>query len=70
MEIHRRTEACVTWDKGDAVGYNVLWGFAPDKLYHSYMVLGSNEVNIGALVKGQPVFYNATYNLDSKKGVS
>lgn len=38
------------------VGYNVLWGFAPDKLYHSYMVFGSNEVTIGALIKGEPLY--------------
>ncbi|RTE09193.1 family 43 glycosylhydrolase [Paenibacillus whitsoniae] len=46
----------VTWEDGDAVGYNVLWGFAPDKLYHSYMVFGRNQVDIGALIKGQSVY--------------
>lgn len=46
----------VTWEKDDAVGHNVLWGFAPDKLYHSYMVLGSNQVTISALIKGQPLY--------------
>ncbi len=46
----------VKWSQGDAVGYNVLWGFAPNKLYHSYMVLGRNEVTIGALIKGEPLY--------------
>lgn len=46
----------VSWNQGDAVGYNLLWGFAPDKLYHSYMVLGRNEVMIGALIKGEPLY--------------
>ena len=46
----------VSWDADDAVGHNILWGYAPDKLYHSYMVLGRNEQNIGALMKGEPVF--------------
>lgn len=46
----------VSWDQGKAAGYNVLWGFAPEKLYHSYMVYGKNEVNIGALVKGQSLY--------------
>lgn len=46
----------VSWDRDDATGYNVLWGFAPDKLYHSHMVFGSNQLTIGALVKGQPVY--------------
>lgn len=45
----------VSWNHDDSVGHNILWGYAPDKLYHSYMVLGSDEKNIGALMKGQPV---------------
>ena len=53
----------VTWNAADVVGYNVLWGFAPDKLYHSYMIFGSNEVKIGALIKGQPVYVRVdTFN--------
>ena len=43
-----------------AVGYTILWGRTPDKLYHSWMVFGNggSEVvrRIGALVKDQPVF--------------
>jgi len=35
-----------------AVGHNVLWGHAPDKLYHSCLTF-ENRVNIGALVAGQ-----------------
>ena len=46
----------VSWAADGAVGHNVLWGYAPDKLYHSYMVLGANEKNIGALMKGEPVW--------------
>ncbi|MHA6533495.1 family 43 glycosylhydrolase [Paenibacillus sp. BAC0078] len=46
----------VSWESTNAVGYNVLWGFAPDKLYHSYMVLGKNQVDIGALVKDQSLY--------------
>lgn len=34
------------------MGYNILWGHAPEKLYHSYMVFG-NTKKVGALVKGQ-----------------
>jgi hypothetical protein len=44
----------VSWD-GNAAGYNVLWGFAADKLYHSYQVF-DKKVKIGGLVKGQPVY--------------
>ena len=46
----------VSWEPDDAVGHNILWGHAPDKLYHSYMVLGADEKNIGALMKGEPVW--------------
>ena len=46
----------VSWEEDGAVGHNILWGHAPDKLYHSYMVLGANEKNIGALIKGEPVW--------------
>lgn len=47
----------VSWKESkDALGYNVLWGYAPGKLYHSRMVYGSSRVNIGALIKGEPVF--------------
>jgi len=44
-------------DTGNSVvGYNILWGHAPDKLYHSYMVFGATSKRIGALVKGHPVY--------------
>ena len=45
-------DADIEWN-GNAVGYNVLWGFAPDKLYHSYMVFGKNDLTLRALNKGQ-----------------
>lgn len=42
-----------------AAGFNVLWGHQPDKLYHSYMLMGSSvlEKNIGSLVEGQEYYY-------------
>lgn len=46
----------VTWENQDAAGYNILWGNTPEKLYHSYMVYGKNEQQIGALVKGGNVY--------------
>lgn len=46
----------VSWKPGNADGYNVLWGYAPDKLYHSYMVMGKDHQKIGALVRGEPVY--------------
>ncbi|GGH35066.1 family 43 glycosylhydrolase [Paenibacillus segetis] len=55
-ELASELDLNVSWEKHQVVGHNVIWGFSPDKLYHSYMVLGSNEVKIGALVKGQSLF--------------
>ncbi|AZS14321.1 family 43 glycosylhydrolase [Paenibacillus lutimineralis] len=46
----------VVWNRDQAVGHNVLWGYAPDKLYHSYMILGSSHAKIGALIRDQPVY--------------
>ena len=46
----------VSWAPDEAVGHNILWGYAPEKLYHSYLVLGANEKNIGALMEGEPVY--------------
>jgi len=43
----------VRWQKSGAVGYSVLWGYAPDKLYHSRTVFGAEHAQIGALNKGQ-----------------
>lgn len=39
----------------NAVGYNILWGTDPKKLYHSYMVFDTRQ-NIGALVKGEEYY--------------
>lgn len=39
----------------DKTGYNILWGYEKDKLYHSYLTY-SKEQRIGALVKDRPLF--------------
>lgn len=38
-------------EQPDTVGYNILFGSAPDKLYHSYMVFQAKTQRVGALVK-------------------
>ncbi len=45
-------------EAGDTLGFNILWGHRPDKLYHSYLVMGNKleGKQIGAVVKGRPVF--------------
>lgn len=42
-----------------AAGFNVLWGHRADKLYHSYLLMGSSvsEKNIGALVEDQEYYF-------------
>lgn len=45
----------VTINDNGAVGYNILWGHDPEKLYHNYMIFGT-EKRVGALVKGQKYY--------------
>ena len=42
----------VSFSAPDAVGCNILWGHAENKLYHSCMVFGEDSHEIRALVKG------------------
>lgn len=39
----------------NAVGYHILWGSRPEKLYHSFMVFGTEQV-VGALVAGRTYY--------------
>ncbi|WP_139991493.1 family 43 glycosylhydrolase [Paenibacillus paridis] len=55
-ELLSELDLSVTWDNDNMVGHNVLWGYAPDKLYHSHMIFGSNQLTIKALIQGQPVY--------------
>ena len=46
--------AILRWPESrGAVGYNVRFGIAPDKLYSSYQVYGANSVKIVTLNAGQ-----------------
>ena len=45
----------ITSEDPSADGYNILWGFAPDKLYHSERIF-TGQARIGALIQGQPVY--------------
>lgn len=45
----------VTIQGENAAGYQILWGSSPDKLYHSFMVFGT-EQNVGALVEGREYY--------------
>ena len=39
--------------QSDAMGYNILFGASPDKLYHSYMLFTAGKKRIGALIAGR-----------------
>ena len=52
--------AFISWQKvPDAVGYNILWGISPDKLYQTYQVWhdAPNELQIRALTVGQSYYF-------------
>ena len=40
----------------NTLGYNILFGSSPDKLYHSYMTFIAGDQRIGALIKGRDYF--------------
>ena len=46
----------ISW-QGNAVGYEVLWGHAPEKLYHSYRVFARTELEVRALMAGVGQYY-------------
>ena len=43
-------------DQPDALGWNILFGESPDKLYHSYMVFAAGPRRVGALIKGRDYY--------------
>ena len=40
----------------DVLGYNILFGSSPEKLYHSAMVFAAGEHRVGALIRGRDYF--------------
>ena len=40
----------------NTLGYNILFGESPEKLYHSYMVFQDGIQRVGALIKGREYF--------------
>ena len=53
-----RRNAWLKWQVNDnATGYNIYFGEAPDKLYNTIMVYGTNEYYLKALEKDQPYYF-------------
>ena len=46
----------VKWAEVPAVGYNILWGYRPQKLYHSCMVFDSCKYILSAIRKNQSCY--------------
>jgi hypothetical protein len=63
LNVTRQTDernADISWQKvPDAVGYNILWGIAPDKLYQTYQIWGDapSSLELRALTVGQKYYF-------------
>ena len=57
------------WKKSDgAIGYNIRYGVAKDKLYHTYQILGTNSVTISSLNSLQKYYF--TIDAFNEKGIT
>lgn len=57
------------WKKSDgAIGYNIRYGVAKDKLYHTYQILGTNSVTINSLNSLQKYYF--TIDAFNEKGIT
>lgn len=55
---HSPTHVRLAWpDSPDAVGYNIRYGIAPDKLYHSWLVYDQAELDIHTLNAGEKYWF-------------
>ncbi len=43
-------------EQADALGYNILFGSSPEKLYHSDLVFNAGSQRVGALIKGREYY--------------
>ncbi|HEY6502607.1 MAG TPA: family 43 glycosylhydrolase [Chitinophagaceae bacterium] len=70
--VRQKNDRCVvklTWTKSpDAIGYNIRFGTAKDKLYHTYQVLGTDTVTINSLNSLQKYYF--TVDAFSENGVT
>jgi len=59
----------LNWTKSDgALGYNIRYGIAKDKLYHTYQVLGVNTLTINSLNSFQKYYF--TIDAFNEKGIT
>lgn len=43
-------------EQKEALGYNILFGSSPKKLYHSYLIFKAGSQRVGALIKGREYY--------------
>ena len=54
----KRLSASLKWDKNEHVmGYVLRYGISPDKFYHNYQVMGTNELIINSLNRDASYFF-------------
>lgn len=64
-----KREVKLTWKKNDnAVGYNIRYGEAADKLYHTYQVMDTDSLTIRSLNRNQKYYF--TINAFNETGIS
>ena len=72
MSIEREADRAIVklnWKKStDAIGYNIRFGTAKDKLYHTYQVLGTESVSINSLNTAQKYYF--TVDAFNESGVT
>ncbi|WP_167614988.1 family 43 glycosylhydrolase [Maribellus sediminis] len=57
-EVDQR-DASLTWNAVEgAQGYNIRWGIAPDKMYHSWLVYDSNELFMRCLDRNTQYYFS------------
>ena len=74
LKAQRHTDArdaTITWDAvPDAVGYNILWGIAPDKLYQTYQIWADAETKLELRALSVGVDYYYAIEAFNENGVS
>ncbi|CAF3017719.1 unnamed protein product [Rotaria socialis] len=54
-----RRDAMITWDQqGNCIGYNIIWGISPDKMYNSWMVYEKNFLELKSLTVDQNYYFS------------
>ncbi|GAB3218111.1 family 43 glycosylhydrolase [Algoriphagus aestuariicola] len=72
FEVERQTDrrdASLKWKPVDgAQGYNIRWGIAPDKLYHSWQIYGESSLFMRNFDRDTPYYF--TIESFSENGIS